>query len=133
VHFSSATPEWATPADLFAKLDREFAFTLDVAATGENAKCRQFFTRKENGLSQQWSGRVFCNPPYGREIGHWIAKGWESVQAGACDVVVCLVPARVDTAWWQAQDADLSFIADDPDVWFWSERFIEPGGVEVSC
>ncbi len=51
-------------------------------------------------MSQQWQGRVFCNPPYGREIGRWIAKAWESAEKGACDVVVCLVPARVDTAWW---------------------------------
>jgi phage N-6-adenine-methyltransferase len=100
VHFSSATPEWATPHDLFAELDREFSFTLDVAATQENAKCERFFTRKENGLAQQWTGHAFCNPPYGREIGGWIAKAWESAESGACDVVVCLVPARVDTAWW---------------------------------
>ena len=38
------------------------------------------------------------NPPYGREIGHWMRKAWESAKAGA--KVVCLVPARTDTAWW---------------------------------
>jgi DNA N-6-adenine-methyltransferase (Dam) len=73
---------------------------LDVAATAENAKCSRFFTRKENGLAQPWQGRVFCNPPYGREIGRWVQKAWQSAQAGACELVVCLVPARVDTAWW---------------------------------
>jgi phage N-6-adenine-methyltransferase len=96
----SATPEWATPPDLFAELDREFSFTLDAAATVENAKCTRFFTRKENGLAQPWQGRVFCNPPYGRGIGRWIQKAWESAQGSACELVVCLVPARVDTSWW---------------------------------
>lgn len=38
------------------------------------------------------------NPPYGREIGRWMRKAWESAQQGA--LVVCLVPARTDTAWW---------------------------------
>jgi site-specific DNA-methyltransferase (adenine-specific) len=28
-------------------------------------------------------------------------KAWESVASGACEVVVCLVPVRTDTAWWR--------------------------------
>ena len=38
------------------------------------------------------------NPPYGRTIKAWMRKAWESSQDGA--TVVCLVPARTDTAWW---------------------------------
>ena len=44
VHFSSKTCEWATPQDLFDKLDSEFNFTLDACATVQNAKCGRFFT-----------------------------------------------------------------------------------------
>jgi site-specific DNA-methyltransferase (adenine-specific) len=97
--FSSATAEWATPNWLFEALDREFGFTLDVCATHENAKCRKHFTRVENGLVQDWSDHVvFMNPPYGREIGCWMQKAYESARSGA--TVVCLVPARTDTEWW---------------------------------
>lgn len=95
---SSATPEWATPADLFWELNREFAFDLDPCSTHENAKCRRHFTEAEDGLSQEWTGSVFMNPPYGRVIGAWIRKAYESAQAGA--TVVCLIPANTDTAWW---------------------------------
>jgi site-specific DNA-methyltransferase (adenine-specific) len=45
-----------------------------------------------------WFGRVFMNPPYGKTIGRWMRKAWEEAHRGA--LVVCLVPARVDTAWW---------------------------------
>lgn len=38
------------------------------------------------------------NPPYGREIGRWMKKAYDSSRSGA--IVVCLVPARTDTAWW---------------------------------
>ncbi len=38
------------------------------------------------------------NPPYGREIGKWMKKAFESASIGA--TVVCLVPARTDTSWW---------------------------------
>ncbi len=75
IHFSSKTPEWSTPQDLFDSLNEEFHFTLDPACTKENAKCKKFYTEKENGLLQDWKGeRVFCNPPYGRVIGEWVKK-----------------------------------------------------------
>lgn len=99
VHFSSATDEWPTPDWLFELLDREFGFTLDPCSTPANARCARYFTRADNGLAQDWTGQiVFMNPPYGREIRHWMRKAFESAQAGA--TVVCLVPARTDTVWW---------------------------------
>jgi phage N-6-adenine-methyltransferase len=99
VHFSSTTDEWETPRSLFDELDRIFGgFTLDPCATNANAKCARFYTREDDGLSQPWTGKVFMNPPYGRQIGKWVRKAWEESQAGA--LVVCLLPARVDTRWW---------------------------------
>jgi phage N-6-adenine-methyltransferase len=98
LHFSSATPEWSTPQDLFDELDAEFGFTLDVSATVENAKCPVFYSQAEDGLRQPWRGVCWCNPPYGRGIGRWVAKAHEAALAGA--TVVCLVPARPDTGWW---------------------------------
>lgn len=76
VHFSSKTDDWATPQDLFDKLNAEFDFTLDPCATHLNTKVRtHYYTKEEDGLSKDWSGeRVFCNPPYGRVIGDWVKK-----------------------------------------------------------
>lgn len=99
VHFSSATPEWYTPHETFEELNKEFGFTLDPCCTDENATCRHYYTVKENGLAQDWGTEVvFMNPPYGRTIADWMRKAYESSLAGA--TVVCLVPARTDTAWW---------------------------------
>jgi DNA N-6-adenine-methyltransferase (Dam). len=98
VHFSSETDEWPTPQDFFDKLNEEFHFTLDVCATPENAKCPRYFTKSENGLLQKWEGICWMNPPYGREIGQWVKKAYESAIGGA--TVVCLLPARTDTSWW---------------------------------
>ena len=95
VHFSSKTDSWETPDSFFKKLDREFHFTLDVCATAENAKCKRFFSLEDNGLEQIWNGVCWMNPPYGRQIGKWLKKAYESKTK-----VVCLVPARTDTAWW---------------------------------
>ncbi len=100
VHFSSVTDEWSTPQELFDALTWVYGeFSLDPCATVSNAKCQRFFTRKDDGLSLPWSGKVFMNPPYGREIGRWVRKAYEESREGA--FVVCLVPARTDTRWWQ--------------------------------
>jgi phage N-6-adenine-methyltransferase len=72
VHFSSKTVEWPTPQDSFDRLDAEFGpFTLDPAATPANAKCARYFTLDDDGLAQEWTGRVFMNPPYGRPLAGW--------------------------------------------------------------
>jgi site-specific DNA-methyltransferase (adenine-specific) len=99
VHFSSASCEHPTPQWLFDALDREFGFTLDPCATAENAKCKRYFTKADDGLKQSWDGEtVFMNPPYGRAIGKWMRKAYEATRGHA--IVVCLVPARTDTEWW---------------------------------
>ena len=98
---SSNSSEWETPQNLFNELDAEFHFTLDPCATPENAKCDQYITKEFDGLGISWSdysGGIFMNPPYGREIGKWIKKAWEESQKGA--LVVCLLPARTDTKWF---------------------------------
>lgn len=96
--FSSKSDMWSTPQDFFDKLNSEFHFTLDVCATPENAKCEKFYTEKDDGLSKPWAGVVWCNPPYGMGIGHWVRRGFLSSLAGS--TVVMLLPARTDTKWF---------------------------------
>jgi phage N-6-adenine-methyltransferase len=102
VMFSSATPEWETPQALFDRLaTRHGGFTLDVCATPENAKCSRYFTPADDGLLQSWQGhRCWMNPPYGREIGKWVEKASFETRFGGAYVVVALLPARTDTAWF---------------------------------
>ena len=99
--FSSKSAEYGTPAEMFGYWDSIYHFTLDPCATPANTKCAKFFTKEDDGLAQTWRGRVFMNPPYGREIGKWIKKAYdECVVLQHCELVVCLVPARTDTKWW---------------------------------
>lgn len=111
VHYSSATDEWETPQPFFDELDQRWCFTLDVCSTDQNAKCAKHYTRSTNGLIQSWAGeRCWMNPPYGRAIGDWMRKAYQESRNGA--LVVCLVPARTDTAWWHdyAAKGDVTFI-----------------------
>jgi phage N-6-adenine-methyltransferase len=99
VHFSSKTDLWATPRHLFDRLHEEFGFKTDVCALPENAKCERFYTPAEDRLQQEWRGVCFMNPPYGRVIGKWVQKAFESSRDNGA-TVVCLLPARTDTRWW---------------------------------
>ncbi len=100
VMFSSKTDNWATPPEFFKELDKEFHFNLDPAADEFNHKCDRYFTIAENGLLQEWGGNsVFCNPPYGREIGKWVEKAYRTNKESG-DLVVMLLPARTDTKWF---------------------------------
>jgi site-specific DNA-methyltransferase (adenine-specific) len=56
---------------------------LDPCATTENAKCERYFTREDDGLAEEWTRRVFLNPPYGRAIRKWMRKAWEASQSTA--------------------------------------------------
>ena len=40
------------------------------------------------------------NPPYGRALPRWMSKAVTEVWTERARRVVCLVPARTDTAWW---------------------------------
>ena len=94
--FSSATDQWSTPQAFFDKLNAEFSFTLDVCASEENHKCATWYSKEIDGLSRDWGGEVaWMNPPYGREIKAWVKKAYESNT-----LVVGLLPARTDTAWF---------------------------------
>ena len=100
IHFSSENQAWSTPQDFYDKLHKEFNFDLDPCTNGFNSKCTNFFTIKDDGLSKNWGGhKVFMNPPYGREIKHWIKKAYEeSLKENT--LVVCLIPSRTDTSYW---------------------------------
>lgn len=96
--YSSATDQWDTPPELVAGLRSVISFDVDVCASRPNV-CSRFYSEAENGLRQTWRGICWMNPPYGREIGKWVRKARESRDTAT---TVCLVPARTDTRWWQA-------------------------------
>lgn len=117
---SSASDNWPTPPEIVKQAAAEFGpFDLDPAASAENAKAPLFYTAEDDGLSQPWKGRVWMNPPYGRTIGHWMRKARSEVAVGRAQLVVCLVPVRVDARWWR----ETVILAEpEPLVRFWPRR-----------
>jgi len=103
---ASVFHRWRTPPALLRKLYAVFGtFELDPCSPTANrrkapVRARMHFTQADNGLALPWHGRVFVNPPYGREIRLWVQKAHREVSEGRAELVAALLPARTDTKWW---------------------------------
>ena len=100
--FGTSSEHWGTPQALFDRLNVMFNFELDpCAANGEIAKCPLFYTPEDDGLKLPWRGRVFLNPPYGRNrVKKWVAKAASELVIENAELVVALLPASVGTHWF---------------------------------
>lgn len=115
VHFSSATPEWYTPARILDRA-RQVLGTIDLdpassAAANEDVQATTFYTQDDNGLAQPWRGNVYMNPPYGDEIGQWVERLCTAYTSMDVESAIALLPARTDTKWFALlRDFALCFV-----------------------
>lgn len=92
-----------TPRELFDEVNAEFHFTLDAAASAENALCDHYYSRESDGLTSPWyDHNTWVNPPYS-DIRPWVEKAREeAARPDGPFVIVMLLPAnRTEQAWWQ--------------------------------
>ena len=104
VHYSSEsvehyTPKWVLDSVLcvMGEIDLD---PCSNSGTDPNVPAMEHYTKDSDGLSKEWRGRVFMNPPYGDEIGQWTRKLADEVASGRVTEAIALLPARTDTAWW---------------------------------
>lgn len=79
---SSATPEHGTPPDIIEAARRVLGFIdLDPSSSpvfNENVKAERYFSKTRNGLMEEWSGRLFVNPPSG-DRGGLVKAFWDKL------------------------------------------------------
>lgn len=118
--FDSIKQDWNTPKSLFDKLNQEFKFNWDLAASPENSLCSKYYTKEVDGLKQEWVGSCWLNPPYGDKTSKmvdWIKKAYESTKENPELTVVMLIPARTNTKWFHnycMKSAEVRFILGRP-------------------
>jgi phage N-6-adenine-methyltransferase len=104
VHFRSESQEWYTPPEIVRIIETFFGeIDLDPCSEGglnPTIPARARYTQSDDGLSHQWFGRVYMNPPYGSEIGNWVEKLVSEYETGGVTEAIALVPARTDTRWF---------------------------------
>ncbi len=90
---------YQTPWWLFVELQKRWEFTLDAAASHENALLPRYLTAEADALTHPWDKVTFCNPPY-RDIGPWLMRGIHQAYTDMCTTVF-LVPATFETQWYR--------------------------------
>ena len=97
--------DWTTPWEVFEPVHHVARFSGDACATDSRAaRCTPFLSPEEDALTTPWDQlgeRVWCNPPYGREIGRWFARVVDQVAAGRVRLVCMLTFANTDTQYWR--------------------------------
>lgn len=83
---------WLTPLSLIHQLGD---FDLDPCGFPGHETAKKIICLPDDGLKTEWEGRVWLNPPYGRDVGQWLLK-LESHGNG-----IAIVFARTDTHWFQ--------------------------------
>lgn len=104
---NTGEPDWYTPPE-FVEAARAVLGGIDLdPATNpvaqEVIKASRYFTAADDGLAQEWSGRVWLNPPYSHpEVKLFVEKLVESHQSGAVPSAILLTNNSTDTGWYQA-------------------------------
>ena len=102
---NSLEVEWYTPPFIFQKLNTIFDMDVCSAGSGKDyVPSFKKFTKQDDGLSQQWDGLVWCNPPYGTQTGAWLKKMKEHNNG------IALVFARTGTKWWHETVTSASLV-----------------------
>jgi phage N-6-adenine-methyltransferase len=97
--------EWYTPRE-YVDLVREVLGEIDLdpassAVAQETVRAAKYFTKADDGLSMDWHGRVFLNPPYAQpHIANFMEKMVEEHASGRVAGAVMLTNNSTDTEWF---------------------------------
>lgn len=92
---NAETVSWYTPPSIFELLNLEF--DIDVCSPKGGVPwipAKRHYSIEDDGLTSPWIGKIWCNPPYGKETPRWLKKMNEHRNG------IALVFARTDTKWF---------------------------------
>ena len=103
VSHNSVENEWYTPSK-YIEAARTVMGSIDLDPAScelaqETVQASQYFTIDENGLTKEWRGNVWLNPPYSKEsVGLFAAKLVE--ETANLSQAIVLVNNATDTQWF---------------------------------
>jgi len=123
--YSSNSNEWYTPNGIILRVIKTMGgVDTDPCSNSHDnptVPATTHYTFEDDGLSQEWHGRVYMNPPYGREIADWVEYLFEEYKSGRTTEAIALVPSRTDTAWFRV-------LRDFPHCFIWGRLNFSDNG-----
>jgi hypothetical protein len=112
---SDASVEWYTPSE-YIEIAREVLGEIDLdpasnALAQSWIKAGKYFTSTDDGLKQEWFGKVWCNPPYGRTVNLWLEKAITQYQSGNTEEAILLLN-RTGAAWYKKLKKNVNAICE---------------------
>lgn len=126
---SSESNEWYTPSKYVEAVRRVLGeIDLDPASSDEAneiVKARSYYTKEDDGLSRDWYGRVFMNPPYGKLAGKFVEKLVQEYRNGRVTQAIALLNSNATETRWFKPLWDFTLCFTDHRI-----HFIPPKGRE---
>ncbi len=133
----SNSPEWYTPSP-YIEATRAVMGEIDLdPASNELAnqivKASHIFTSAESGLEHTWSGKVFLNPPYCGQAGHFVKKATDSYEYGDVSEAILLVSANSTSSSWFQRLFDYPLCFTNHRIQFYNADGPQNGATFGSC
>lgn len=96
--------DYGTPGWLFDQLNRQFNFSIDLAANEANHKHPRWLGPgspiAEDSFKYPWQGRCFLNPPFSRRTKQWVRRAIEATTVGDAELVLMVLPVSYVNWFW---------------------------------
>jgi ParB family transcriptional regulator, chromosome partitioning protein len=117
------TPPWLIEAS------RKVLGTIDLdpascALAQTVVKATTCFTKHDDGLSKEWHGRIFLDPPFGKIImEQFIDKLISEIAKGNTKEAILITDSKTETKWFRkALAAKTAFCFPKKQIDYWSEK-----------
>ena len=110
----ATTVEWYTPTEI-VEAARMTMGSIDLdpcTITNNPTGARMFYTAETDGLTKEWFGNVWLNPPFGKGFVEWMHKANSEIASGRVSQMICLIPTWTNSKWFQSfghRDVSLCF------------------------
>lgn len=107
IETSELTDQWYTPIEIINKVKAVFGGYIDLdpascTVANKTVQAAEYFDESDNGLQQEWYGKVFGNPPYSKpRIGQFCEKVVQQYINNNIHSAIYLLKEGATTAWFR--------------------------------
>ncbi len=101
------TDQWYTPVEIIDRVKEVFGGNIDLdpascATANKTVRASEYYDESDDGLKQDWYGKIFCNPPYSKaKLGLFCQKVVDESKREDFYSAIYLLKEGATTAWFR--------------------------------